>query len=170
MKTVILIVLLPALIVSSAFGAVRRHDSAPFFSIKDNAGNDFILSEYAGPNRTRSGHGLLLSFFASWCAPCRAELPLINSLVDDLQKKGITVVIIGVKENFGQISELLRELRVDKPLVLSDGKGKVSELYGVRFLPMTFLIGEDGTVKDVFYGEISNEQELTRSIKTWLPQ
>jgi hypothetical protein len=55
---------------------------------------------------------------------------------------------------------LLTELKVNKPVVLSDDHGAVGEKYGVRFLPVTFFIGSDGRIKDVIYGEISGEKEL----------
>jgi peroxiredoxin len=55
---------------------------------------------------------------------------------------------------------LLAELKIEKPIVLSDRNGKVGEKYGVKFLPTTFFIGSDGRVKEVVFGEIKNEKEL----------
>jgi hypothetical protein len=73
-------------------------------------------------------------------------------------------VIIGVKESHDRIGALLAELKVDKPIALSDNDGKVAELYQVRFLPITFFIGADGNVRDIIFGEIKNEAELRKSI------
>jgi hypothetical protein len=72
-------------------------------------------------------------------------------------------VIVGVKEDFTSINALLANLKVDKPIVLSDRSGKVSEEYQVRFLPVTFFIGNDGKVKHVIYGEIGSAQALRNS-------
>ncbi len=148
---------------SSAFAALKPNEPAPAFSLRDSQGRDFYLSDVAGPKSKGKLNGVILSFFASWCVPCRKELPLIDSLVDELKEKGINVVLVDVKEDFDTIGVLLSELKVDKPIVLSDRYGTVAEKYGVRFLPATFFIGADGKIKDVIFGEIQSEKELRDS-------
>lgn len=159
MKKIIIAALLIFLLASSAF-ALRVNDPAPTFSLRDIKEGDFNLSNLVGVARKENNNGVILSFFASWCIPCRNELPLINSLVDELKDKGIKIVIVGFKEDFDTIGSLLAELKVDKPVVLCDRDGKVGEKYGVRFLPTTFFIGSDGRVKDVVFGEIKDKKEL----------
>ncbi len=168
MRVTIFATLLSLIIASSAFAALKVNDRAPAFSLRDRAGNTFHLDDVLGVMRKENGHGIVLNFFASWCAPCRNELPLFNSVAADMPGKGISVILIGVKENFDVIGGMLAELKVDRPLVLSDQDGKTAEKYGVRFLPTTFLIGADGRVKDVIYGEISNEKELRGSVQKLL--
>lgn len=94
----------------------------------------------------------------------RNELPLINSFVDELNAKGIKVVIVGLKQDFDAIGAMLKDLKVDKPLVLSDPLGKVGEQYRVRFLPTTFFIGADGKLKDVIFGGIKDAEEMKESV------
>lgn len=159
MKKIIIASLLLFLLASSAF-ALRINDPAPIFSLRDIKEEDFYLSDLVGVARNENNNGVILSFFASWCVPCRNELPLINSLVDELTDKGIKIVIVGFKEDFDTIGSLLAELKVDKPVVLCDRDGKVGGKYGVRFLPTTFFIGSDGRVKDVVFGEIKDKKEL----------
>jgi thiol-disulfide isomerase/thioredoxin len=159
MKKILIAVLLQFLFVSSAF-ALKLNDPAPTFSLRDIEEKDFYLSDVVGATKKEDDNGVILSFFASWCAPCRNELPLINSLVDELKGKGIKIVIVGFKEDFDTIGLLLAELKIEKPIVLSDRNGKVGEKYGVKFLPTTFFIGSDGRVKEVVFGEIKNEKEL----------
>ncbi len=151
------------LITAPAFAGIRVDESAPLFSLKDQVGKDFNLADFVGSTRKEPVQGVMLSFFASWCMSCRNELPLINSLTDELNRKGIKVVIINVKEDKKTIEALLGDLKVKKPLVLSDLNGVVSEKYGVLFLPVTFFVGSDGNVKSVIYGEIENEKKLTDS-------
>jgi thiol-disulfide isomerase/thioredoxin len=151
------------LLVSSSFAALKPNDNAPAFSLRDSAGNDFYLNDVIGAKNKEQVNGVILSFFASWCIPCRNELPMINSLADEMRNKGVKVVIVGVREDFTSINALLTNLKVDKPVVLSDRNGKVSEEYQVRFLPVTFFIGNDGKVKDVIYGEIGSAQALRNS-------
>jgi len=152
--------LLGCLLATSASAALKTNDEAPAFSLQDNIDRDISLSDVLRGKGREKIRGAILSFFASWCAPCRSELLLINSLTDELNGKGVKVVIIAYKEDFSVINELLSELKVDKPIVLSDRYGKVGEKYGVRFLPTTFFIGADGKVKDMIFGEINGEKEL----------
>lgn len=160
MKKIILMILLHFLLASSASAALKLNDPAPAFSLRDGEGKNFYLGDSVGAQSGEQGKGVILSFFASWCAPCRNELSLINSLTDELTGQGIKVVIVGFKEDFDQIGELLKELKVTKPFVLSDRYGKVGEKYGVRFLPTTFFIGADGKVKDMVFGELKDAAEL----------
>jgi peroxiredoxin len=146
-----------------ALAVIKVNEPAPLFSVKDLEGKDFNLADLVGATRKAPVQGVILSFFASWCMPCRNELPLLNSLTDELNKKSIKVVIIDVKEDEKTIKALLGDLKVNKPLALSDRNGKVSEKYGVLFLPVTFFIGADGNVKSVIYGEIENEKKLKES-------
>lgn len=157
------------LFATAAFAALKTNDPAPIFSLRDVEGKDFNLSDYVGAARKVSGNGIIVSFFASWCVGCRNELPLINSVVDELKGKGIKVVIVDVKEEFNTIDSFLTGLKVDKPIVLSDLHGKIAELYGVRFLPVTFFIGADGTVKHIIFGEIDDAKEVRKSAGKLLP-
>lgn len=170
MKKIIIAVFLMFLIESPALAALKLNDSAPVFSLPDSSGNDFNLSDAVGAKKKKNGHGIVLSFFASWCVPCRNELPLINSFVDELKNSGITVVLVNVKEDSKKIRALLAELKVDKPIVLSDLNGKTSEKYQVRFLPTTFFIDAGGKVKGVIYGGINGEKELREGVQKLLQE
>ena len=163
MKRYMLTMLLSLLFASSAAAALKPNDTAPTFSLRDLDGNVFSLSNYAGAMKNEKGNGVILGFFASWCTGCRNELPLINSLVDELSGNGIKVVIVDVKEDVDTIRALLAELKVDKAVVLMDRSGEAGDKYQVRFLPTTFFIGADGRVKDIIFGEIKDQRELMAS-------
>ena len=64
---------------TTAFAALKTNDAAPTFSLRDVEGKDFNLSDYVGATRKRRATAVILSFFASWCVPCRDELPLFNA-------------------------------------------------------------------------------------------
>jgi cytochrome c biogenesis protein CcmG/thiol:disulfide interchange protein DsbE len=169
MKEIIITVLSLCLFASSSLAALKPNEIAPTFSLPDSKGKDFSLGDYVGAARKENVKGVILSFFATWCLECRNELPLINALVDELGGKGIKVVIVDVKEDFDSIAALLSELKVDKPVVLSDRYGKTAEKYGVRFLPATFFIGADARVKHIIFGGIHNAQELREGAGKLLP-
>jgi peroxiredoxin len=160
MKQGILIVALFFLLTAPAFAALKMNDPAPDFSLKDRQGRNFKLSDVVGANSKEKAGVVILNFFASWCVPCKEELPLFNSLVDDMKGKGIKIVLIAHLEDFDTIHGMLTALNVHKPLVLSDPEGKVGERYGLRFLPATYFINGDGKLKQIFYGQIENESQF----------
>jgi thiol-disulfide isomerase/thioredoxin len=148
---------------SSAFAAFKPNDTAPDFTLTDQGKRAYSLKELTGISAEGKG-GVILSFFASWCPPCREELPILNSMVNELAGRGITIVLIAVREDFDRVGPLLKQLKVDKPVVLSDRDGKVTELYKVRSLPTTFFIKAEGSIEDIIFGGIEDQVEVRRSV------
>lgn len=138
------------------------NDNAPLFSLRDNHGNFFHLSSYVGVKKKYPVKGIILNFFASYCKPCKNELPVLNSLVEEFERKGIKVVIAGYREDFDKIMDMLAGIKVSDPVILSDVYGKIGEKYGVKGLPMTVFIGADGRVKDIMRGELPNIENILR--------
>lgn len=165
MKRVCTLTLLILLAGSPALAALKPQDKAPVFVLTDQSKKEQQFSKLIGSGESEKSRGVVLSFFASWCPPCREELPLLNAMVRELAGKGIRVVLIAVREDFERVGPLLKELKVDRPLVLTDPEGKVTEQYQVRYLPTTFFIGSDGTIKDVIFGEIADQAEVRRSVE-----
>lgn len=162
-KKILFLIILSLLLGSPVFAALKPNESAPNFTLRDIAGKDFSLNDAIAHKNTEKAGGVILCFFASWCVPCRHELPLFNSLTDELKGQGITVVLVDVKEDVDTVVALLSELKINKPVVLNDLDGKVSEKYQVRFMPTTFFIGTDGKIKDIIFGEIKGESEFKNS-------
>ena len=163
-----MILLLLLFVGAPAWAGLKLNEPAPTFALRDSEGKDFYLSSVVGEEAKEKSRGVVLGFFATWCAGCRNELPIINALVDELSGKGIKVVLVDIKEDFDEINEFLAGLKVDKPIVLSDRYGKVMGKYQIRFLPTTYFIGSDGTVKDMIFGEILDANELRDSVKKLL--
>jgi thiol-disulfide isomerase/thioredoxin len=160
MKSLILVLSLILLFAPQASAALKLNEPAPLFSLQDVTGKEFSLGDVVGAGSAKKGNGVIVSFFASWCPPCRLELPIMNALVGEFRSKGITVVLIDVKESLDTVKVLLKDLQVDQPIVLRDADGKTGEKYELRFLPTTFFIGADGKLKDVIYGEIKGASQL----------
>lgn len=163
MRFFVLMFLFVLIIPSSGF-PLSLNENAPFFSLKDNKGGYFHLSDYVGEKRKEPAKGVILNFFASYCPPCRTELPVINSLVDEFEKKGIKVVIIGYGEDFDRIMGMLNSLKVDKPVILSDKHSSVGNRYSIIALPTTFIIGPDAKIKEVILGELPNMEKVLRDL------
>lgn len=141
--------------------ALNINDPAPLFSLRDGNNKYFYLSDYVTPSK-KGVKGIILNFFASYCKPCKNELPVLNSLVDEFEKKGIKIVIVGYGEDFDKIKEMLNEIKVDKPIILSDVYSRIGAKYGVNGLPHTVIIGSDGKVKDIIRGELPEMEKNLR--------
>jgi peroxiredoxin len=89
------------------------------------------------------GRVVLVTFWASWCAECRPEMPLFERLHQDFAAQGLAVLGINFREGSQRIEQYARELGLTFPLVL-DPQGDISRAYGVIGLPTTFLVGRDG--------------------------
>ena len=165
-RTAVPVLFLFFMLVSPVFAALKLNDAAPVFSLRDSTGRDVSLGSVLSSAAKGKKGGIIVSFFASWCVPCRQELPLLDSLAEELKEKGITIVLVDVKEDFDTINTLLAELKVNKPVVLSDRAGKTAENYQIRFLPTTFFINADGKVKDMIFGEIKDEAAVRKGVDT----
>ena len=89
------------------------------------------------------GRVVLLNFWATWCLPCKEEMPVFEQLHREFAAQGLTVLGVNVREETPAIRGYAKELGLTFPLV-PDPKGKVQVMYGVIGLPTTFLIGRDG--------------------------
>lgn len=123
-------------------------DAAPDFLGRDVQGQEIRLTSYAGKV-------IIVSFFASWCAPCRQELPMLESLQRSGADKGVQVIAVDWKED-KQIFRKLVKLNPGYQLkFVSDPRGGAGNRYGVKAIPHMFLIGRDGKVvfANVGYGK-----------------
>jgi cytochrome c biogenesis protein CcmG, thiol:disulfide interchange protein DsbE len=89
------------------------------------------------------GRVVLLNFWASWCAECRPEMPVLQRLHEELGPRGLAVVGVNAREEVATLRRYATELRLTFPLVL-DRDGTINHQYGVVGLPTTFLVGRDG--------------------------
>ena len=89
------------------------------------------------------GKVLILNFWASWCAECRPEMPVLERLHRELAPRGLAIVGVNAREGTEAIRRYARELALTFPIVLDPG-GRINALYGVIGLPTTFVVGRDG--------------------------
>jgi cytochrome c biogenesis protein CcmG/thiol:disulfide interchange protein DsbE len=111
------------------------------------------------------GAAIVLNFWASWCAPCKEELPLLESTWKQMQAQGKDVVFIGIdyQESSSAATSFLQQNGVTYPAVL-DASGSVASKYGITSLPDTFFINRNGTVVSKELREIT-AQVLSSNLK-----
>lgn len=113
--------------------------AAPEFSLSDLGGKKVQL-------KTFRGKLVFLNFFATWCGPCREEMPGMERLFRMHQDKGFVVLAVNMEESAKAVRPFVQQLKLSFPVVL-DAQGAVTRDYGVRALPVSFLIGRDGNIR-----------------------
>ena len=117
---------------------------APDFALKSSTGENLRLSEHRGDV-------VMVNFWATWCGPCRQEMPLLDELYSRYQRVGFSLLGVNIDDNESKAMNMVAELGVSFP-VLFDSRKEVSKLYEVDAMPATVLIDREGTVRYVHHG------------------
>lgn len=156
MKTIILtsvILLFPAL-------AMAQSSKAPQLTLKDLKGREFRLSDYRGKV-------VLLNFWATWCPPCRAEIPELIKKQKMYGPQGLQIVgITYPPQKTAEVRNFVRRLRLNYPIALGT-KATKSMYTSSEALPLTVVIDRDGLVREVIEG-LMYEDEFDQKVKPLL--
>jgi thiol-disulfide isomerase/thioredoxin/plastocyanin len=109
---------------------------------------DFELEDLGGNLRKLSsfqGKVVFLNFWATWCGPCRIEMPSMQRLYDKLKNEGLEIVAVDLQESKKQVKKFMGRYNLSFTVLL-DKNGEVGMIYGARSIPMTYLIDRDGYV------------------------
>jgi thiol-disulfide isomerase/thioredoxin len=127
------------------------------FTMQDVAGKDIKLSQY-------KGKVILLDFWATWCGPCKVEIPGFVEFQDKYGKDGLQVIGISVDDKAEDLEPYIKELRMNYPVLLGLGRDDVQDAFGpIAGIPTTLLIARDGRIcathagfaaKETFHREI----------------
>ena len=132
---------------------------APNFTLKSNSGKNIKLSELRG-------QVVLLNFWASWCGPCRQEMPLLEKLQQRYSALGFTVLGVNVEEDSSKAKTLLKDIPVSFP-ILFDTQNTVSEQYKVSAMPSTVMIDRNGNMRYLHKGYKPGDEA---QYKKWVKQ
>lgn len=151
---------LTAALLATAVVAGVSDAPAPDFTLKSDSGKNLKLSEHRG-------EVVLINFWASWCGPCRQEMPLLSELHDKYKSLGFTVLGVNVEQDSAAAKKLLKEMPVTFP-VLFDNDSTVSKQYDVIAMPSTVLVDRDGNMRYLHKGYKPGEEaiylEMVRSL------
>jgi peroxiredoxin len=120
------------------------------FDLKTLDGRSISLTGYRGKP-------LMINFFASWCDPCREEMPLINELAAQAGKNGYSVLAIAVEDSRAAVTEYVKESKLIFPIAL-DLNSTVKRAYRIFGPPATFFIDSQGTIRDIVFGPLTPER------------
>jgi peroxiredoxin len=123
---------------------------APGFELADLEGTQHRLSQYRGDV-------VLLNFWATWCEPCRVEMPAIDKRYRQLRDKGFVVLGVDFDEPAAEVRAFRDQVNVSFPLLLDPG-GKVQSLYRILGYPTSFFVDREGIVRIMHIGIMDDSQ------------
>ncbi len=138
----------------SVLAATSLASSGPSSGLKGQLAPDFALKSATGENLRLSefrGDVVMVNFWATWCGPCRQEMPLLDELYTRYQRVGFSLLGVNIDDDPNRAMDMIRELGVSFPVLFDDGK-EVSKLYQVNAMPVTVIIDREGSVRYVHYG------------------
>ena len=167
-----LIILVLALIVTGCQPSSEPpEDTNPTASEKGtqigNLAPDFELQDLDGKTISLSGlrgKPVLLNFWATWCSPCRYEMPYLQEIYDEWSEKELVVLAIDVGESSSQAKTFLQSYGFSFTVLL-DTNGSVADKYGIRGIPTTFLIDKDGIIQGIKIGAFQSKEEIEAGIR-----
>ncbi len=138
--------------------SAELNEPAPDFTLKSMTGENVKLSEL-------QGNVVMINFWASWCGPCRQEMPLLDEFYKKYNKLGFVLLGINVEEDSSKAANYLREIPVSFP-ILYDNTNSVSKLYNVDAMPSTVLVDRNGNLRFLHRGyKPGDENEYKKLMK-----
>ena len=114
------------------------------FNLFDLEGYEINLSNY-------QGKVIMLNFWATWCPPCRAEMPSMESLHKKMEDKNFVILAVNIQEKSSAVKEFIQKNRYTFPVII-DEKGEAANKYQIRAIPTTYIIDTKGKIAGVFTG------------------
>jgi len=142
-----------------AAGNLGATDPAPDFTVPTLDGGRFTLSQHLAD----TDQPLVLNLWASWCAPCRAEMPALDAAA--ARHEGVTFLGVAVQDDLQAAEEFATELGIQYPIGL-DERDEVNALYPTLGLPVTYLISAEGSILQPIYGGLDAEK-IDSLLATW---
>jgi DsbE subfamily thiol:disulfide oxidoreductase len=144
---------------SGSAPAALRGKQAPDFELASLDGKTVRLADFRGK-------AVLLNFWATWCGPCRIEMPWFAGLQDQYGSQGFQIVAVALDDNAdNSVAKFAKEVGANYPVLL--GKDAVGDAYGVDAMPQTFYLNRDGKIVNRMIG-LGSRREMEENIKAAL--
>ena len=143
--------------VSEIFAVEARADRSPNFTWTDDAGRKVTFDQFH--NKVT-----VLNFWATWCGPCRREIPDLEAIHKEYADKGVRVIGVSVDRGPGildEVAKFVRSYNVSYPVVIDNGD--LEQIFGnIRAIPTTFIINKEGKIVERFVGQRTKEAFLEK--------
>jgi|SRR5215831_10147181 len=130
------------------------------FTVDDISGKRVALNSYRG-------NVILLDFWATWCAPCRKQIPEFMDLHKRYKSRGVVVLGISVDESSAAVKNFVKELHVNYPILLGGTRDDLQEAFGPQGFPTLYIIDRDGQIRSQKTG-LTSMEEVERTINLLL--
>jgi peroxiredoxin len=161
LKTTLLGIILGVIATSSLAASDLAGQVAPDFALKSATGENLRLSEYRGDV-------VMINFWATWCGPCRQEMPLLNELFNRYERVGFNLLGVNIDDDSRRAMQMVEDLGVTFPVLFDETK-EVSKLYQVEAMPVTVIVDREGVVRYVHHGyKPGYEEHYLTEIRTLL--
>lgn len=135
---------------------------APDFSLKTLAGGTLRLSDLRG-------QAVVINFWATWCPPCRAEMPAIQRVYAKYRGQNFTVLAVDLQESEAQVADFIGQMGLTFPILI-DQEGTVFARYRVNGLPSTFFVDRQGVIRNIAIGGPMAEAFIDSQVADLLAQ
>ena len=130
---------------------------APDFQLQNLDGQAVSLSDFRGKP-------VLVNFWASWCPPCRSEMPYIQEIYEEWSDKGLLVLAINIGESSSKAEEFMQSYNLSFTVLL-DTKQDVAQRYNITGIPTTFFIDKDGIIQEKVSSAFQNKTQIENRLR-----
>jgi thiol-disulfide isomerase/thioredoxin len=124
--------------------------AAPDFKLKDLSGKEISLSDLKGKR-------VFINFWATWCPPCKAEMPELEKLYQETKSSDLVIITVNLGEDKATVHKFIESNKYNFPVLL-DSKNEAAALYGIRSIPTSYFIDKDGYIANGKIGAMNLEE------------
>ena len=145
---------------------LKAGDEAPAFYLKNLQGGDMFLRNFCGeklrqPWKNKTKYAVILSFFASWCEPCKREVPILEEVAEKYKDKNLKIFLVNVGEKKDVVKPFVEKQGYSLPVLLDVYKVVSEKKYNIKSLPRLIIIDPNGVIRLVKRGFHDREKFLT---------
>lgn len=166
MLTILIAAALTGLMASAVFAQLPAGKNAPDFSLNDLSGKKVTLSSFFA----KPGKVVVLDLWATWCPPCRREIPFLIDLNKKYRNKGVAFIGVAVDSEKSKVTSFVRDQGINYTILHDPNGQTVGSLYNVKPIPETYIIDRNGVIKYVHVGFGGKEEaaKMDSEIKSLL--
>ena len=157
----VVVLTLVLLTVGCSSPAPQVGKQAPDFQLPNLEGQSISLSDFRGSP-------ILLNFWATWCGPCRQEMPFIQGIFEEQTSENLVILAVNIGENSAAVKNFMQSGNYSFPVLLDTNQDVALE-YNVRAIPTTFFIDKDGIIQEMKVGAFSNMIEIKKDLSKIIP-